>query len=74
MGTEMEWPFLPCKPIYDILLRSHGHQGDGCEHLERCARCFGARRRDLWDPQGGVIPCSYAGALGSVEDVRLVIV
>lgn len=42
MGTEIEQPFLPCKPIHDILLRSQGLRGDGCEHLCECARWFGA--------------------------------
>lgn len=57
-----------------FLLPTQGRDGRGCAHLEECARDFGCPREGLWDPARGLIPRSFAGALGFPHEVRLVIV
>ena len=75
-GMEMtdKKHFLPCEAIRKILVRSQGERGEGCHSLKECAQRFGAERQDVWNPAGGRVPRSFAGAVRSIEDVRLVIV
>jgi hypothetical protein len=57
--------FLPCEPLVEILTRS----------LRPCpgfaSRCSPSAR---WNPAVGHVPRGFVGALGSCEDVKLVVV
>lgn len=53
------------KPLLDILEPAYRP----CRHFD--GACAGAC---MWEPSRGLVPCAFGGALGSLDEVRLIIV
>src|ERR1019366_9791204 len=66
--------FLLSPFMKQVLLPTQGNDGRGCVNLQECAADFQCPRDALWNPARGIMPRSFAGALGSPDEVRLVVV
>ena len=65
MRTNLnDWPMIP-QPLLDILEPAYRP----CAHFK--GACEGAC---VWKPAQGLLPCAFGGALGSLDEVRLIIV
>lgn len=56
---------IPAQALLDILEPAY----QPCAHFD--GACAGAC---VWDPARGLVPCAFGGAIGSLDDVRLIIV
>lgn len=57
-----------------VLLATQGEDGGGCGNIQACTADFGCPRGELWNLERGIMPRSFAGALGSPDEVQLAVV